>query len=168
MSLHELTACTYYKLAIDRGLRGCDPDGEARDHAYVGVPRVAPVSAPVSAPASAAGEGSAAERAPPDVASDRGGPDGPIGCAEAREAREVSDADIDEAVRLAPLALAAVYEESAAECQRVAATQGWTTVFAQSEAGFEQVRLLARWTLHPGSIQARQPCPPRILLRAGA
>ena len=28
LSLHELTACIYYKLAIDRGLRGCDPDAE--------------------------------------------------------------------------------------------------------------------------------------------
>jgi len=28
MSLHELTACIYYKLAIDRGLRGCVPDEE--------------------------------------------------------------------------------------------------------------------------------------------
>jgi hypothetical protein len=30
LSLHELTACIYYKLAIDRGLRGCDPEGELR------------------------------------------------------------------------------------------------------------------------------------------
>ena len=33
LSLHELTACIYYKLAIDRGLRGCDPDSEDREHA---------------------------------------------------------------------------------------------------------------------------------------
>ena len=32
LSLHELTACIYYKLAIDRGLRGCDPDGELISH----------------------------------------------------------------------------------------------------------------------------------------
>ena len=32
MSLHELTACIYYKLAIDRGLRGCKPDGEFNAH----------------------------------------------------------------------------------------------------------------------------------------
>jgi hypothetical protein len=33
MSLHELTACIYYKLAIDRGLRGCNPEGERIAHA---------------------------------------------------------------------------------------------------------------------------------------
>ena len=33
MSLHELTACIYYKLAIDRGLRGCNPDSELVAHA---------------------------------------------------------------------------------------------------------------------------------------
>lgn len=31
-SLHELTACIYYKLAIERGLRGCHPDGELQAH----------------------------------------------------------------------------------------------------------------------------------------
>lgn len=32
ISLHELTACVYYKLAIERGLRGCYPDSEAEEH----------------------------------------------------------------------------------------------------------------------------------------
>ncbi len=32
LSLHELTACVYYKLAIERGLRGCYPDSEAEEH----------------------------------------------------------------------------------------------------------------------------------------
>lgn len=32
ISLHELTACIYYKLAIDRGLRGCNPDDEYKAH----------------------------------------------------------------------------------------------------------------------------------------
>lgn len=32
MSLHELTACIYYKIAIERGLRGCNPDGELFAH----------------------------------------------------------------------------------------------------------------------------------------
>jgi pimeloyl-ACP methyl ester carboxylesterase len=31
-SLHELTACVYYKLAIDRGLRGCQPDLPLETH----------------------------------------------------------------------------------------------------------------------------------------
>jgi hypothetical protein len=32
MSLHELTACIYYKLAIERGARGCFPDEEFYHH----------------------------------------------------------------------------------------------------------------------------------------
>ena len=32
LSLHELTACVYYKLAIERGLRGCNPDSEEVAH----------------------------------------------------------------------------------------------------------------------------------------
>ena len=43
LSLHELTACIYYKLAIDRGLRGCDPDGEFRSHQ---IPHTDPLAEP--------------------------------------------------------------------------------------------------------------------------
>lgn len=32
MSLSELTACIYYKMAIDRGLRGCHPENELHIH----------------------------------------------------------------------------------------------------------------------------------------
>lgn len=32
LSLHELTACVYYKLAIERGLRGSNPEGERLAH----------------------------------------------------------------------------------------------------------------------------------------
>ena len=32
INLHELTACVYYKLAIERGLRGCFPECEAEEH----------------------------------------------------------------------------------------------------------------------------------------
>jgi hypothetical protein len=32
ISLHELTACIYYKLAIERGVRGCYPDEEFYQH----------------------------------------------------------------------------------------------------------------------------------------
>lgn len=33
-----MTACIYYKLAIERGLRGCDPNGEFRAHGECGEP----------------------------------------------------------------------------------------------------------------------------------
>jgi hypothetical protein len=39
LSLHELTACVYYKLAIERGLRGSNPQAERLAHA----PRARPV-----------------------------------------------------------------------------------------------------------------------------
>ena len=35
-----MTACIYYKLAIERGLRGCDPDGEFRAHGECGDPPI--------------------------------------------------------------------------------------------------------------------------------
>ena len=107
ISLHELTACIYYKLALDRGLRGCDPDGELREH-----------------------ERHAEERRRPAAAGDVPA----IECADLH-------ADLNEAIRISPLALQAsslavsssrsrnpfqpqaVYEESAVECQRVALLQ---------------------------------------------
>jgi len=36
-SIHELTACVYYKLAIERGIRGCNPDCELISHAPTAV-----------------------------------------------------------------------------------------------------------------------------------
>lgn len=33
-SIHELTACIYYKLAIERGMRGCHVDDEDVAHKY--------------------------------------------------------------------------------------------------------------------------------------
>ena len=35
-SIHELTACIYYKLAIERGIRGCNVDKEFIDHGRQG------------------------------------------------------------------------------------------------------------------------------------
>ena len=107
ISLHELTACIYYKLALDRGLRGCDPDGELREH-----------------------ERHAEERRRLAAAGD----------VPAIEGADLQ-ADLNEAIRISPLALQAsslavsssrsrhpfqpqaVYEESAVECQRVALLQ---------------------------------------------
>ena len=37
ISLHELTACIYYKLAINRGVRGCMPDEEHICHRSVNI-----------------------------------------------------------------------------------------------------------------------------------
>jgi hypothetical protein len=37
LSIRQMTACIYYKLAIERGLRGCDPEGEFRAHGMCGL-----------------------------------------------------------------------------------------------------------------------------------
>lgn len=104
ISLHELTACIYYKLALDRGLRGCDPDGELREHERHAEERRR---------LAAAGEGPAGDGADLQL-------------------------DLNEAIRISPLALQAVYEESAVECQRVAQLQGWRTILCCSESAPEQ------------------------------
>ena len=36
-SIHELTACIYYKLAIERGIRGCNVHKEFDDHGRMGM-----------------------------------------------------------------------------------------------------------------------------------
>ena len=46
--------------------------------------------------------------------------------------------DLNEAIRLAPLALQAVYEESPLECQRLATSQGWCTILCCTESAPEQ------------------------------
>jgi hypothetical protein len=89
MSLHELSACIYYKLAVDRGVRGCDPGGEQASHERLGTQ---------------------------------------VGVNE----------DVVEAIRLAPLALQAVYAEQEEELQRLAGCRGWDTLFCSLRAAPEQ------------------------------
>ena len=36
-SIHELTACIYYKLVIERGIRGCNVDKEFDNHGQMGM-----------------------------------------------------------------------------------------------------------------------------------
>ena len=95
LSLHELTACIYYKLAIDRGLRGVTPELEHAQHT----------------------ECSSDER---------------LHCC------GVSPELLEEAIRLAPLALTAVYESDPVECQRIAALQRWETIYTYNESAPEQ------------------------------
>ena len=46
--------------------------------------------------------------------------------------------ELNEAIRLVPLALQAVYEESPSECQRVAASQNWVTIYSCNESAAEK------------------------------
>jgi Lipase (class 3) len=128
LSLHELTACIYYKLAIDRGLRGCDPEGERVAHTVK--PKARSGSGAVSA-------GDIAEEKRPyggfeSQNSEEADDDDPSAC------EEVEEEELDDIIRFAPLALSAVYEESSADVQRLALAQGWATIFISSQSAPEQ------------------------------
>lgn len=113
MSIHELTACVYYKLAIERGIRGCNPDSELISHA------------------------------PTEGLEDSGGQHfsrsgRTMGSSSSSSSycycRSADDDDIDHAISLAPLALNIVYEEDPADCQRLAKLQGWDLIFTNAES----------------------------------
>lgn len=135
MSLHELTACIYYKLAIDRGLRGCVPDEEhlsQREYA----------DSPLSH-TSGHSNGcidldehmhSLHDNTTKDESQRKLSPCLLMGEDEnlyenPRRRLQPEDAELEEALRFAPLSLTAVYEESAVECQRLASLQGWSLVY---------------------------------------
>ena len=111
LSLHELTACIYYKIAIDRGLRGCDPQGELVAHSQT----------PPSADSKVTeGAVESLDELDDSVCED------------------VREDELDDIIRFAPLALSAVYEEGAADMQRLAYTQGWSTIFISAQSAPEQ------------------------------
>ena len=128
ISLHELTACIYYKLAIERGLRGCSPTAEAIAHddtdfsGYVPYVRESntgparPVLRPLGAP----------PPLPPPPAAER--PPGGFGCTEATED------DLEEIMKFTPMALTFAYCPSPVECERLAHTIGYDTLYFHNES----------------------------------
>ena len=135
LSLHELTACIYYKLAIDRGLRGCDPDGEHKTHRVVSTFKQSTRSADAlhrdntdtdTSPDSMRVDSTALN----DVSESSATCD--------NKCEDAEEWELNEVIRLAPLALSAVYEESPADMQRLALAQGWTTVFISAQSAPEQ------------------------------
>lgn len=129
LSLHELTACIYYKLAIDRGLRGCDPEGERVAH------KVKPARGSSTDGAVCAGDIGDKKRSDGSTESHNSEEDDdedPSAC------EELEEEELDDIIRFAPLALSAVYEESSADVQRLALAQGWATVFISSQSAPEQ------------------------------
>lgn len=141
MTLHELTACIYYKLAIDRGLRGCNPEGEKIAHAphlssmhfdrslsggvvhttnaYYGTTRS-------GGGAATAGGGSGRGAMSPTSLDDVSKEDYDCNVAHMD--------DIEKAIKYAPLALKIVYEANPVDCQRLAKSQGWDTIYTNSES----------------------------------
>ena len=122
-SLHELTACVYYKLAIERGLRGCEPDSELKAHQTTKSFNDADIEqAKICNTSYLENKG---------VEDQNRFNEQNIYCGDAR------DSDIENSIRLAPLALKIVYEETAFDCQRLAKTQGWETIFTNIENELE-------------------------------
>eukprot|EP01041_Mallomonas_annulata_P006796 gene6796-13763_t len=113
LSLHELTACTYYKLALDRGLRGCDPEGEHCMHLHQHQHLEGNNDAGINASGIFLNGIEDNDSYVPDI-------------------------EIDEAIRYAPFALAFVYEEQSTEMQRLAAQQGYQTIFVHTDAAPEK------------------------------
>lgn len=109
LSLHELTACIYYKLAIDRGIRGCDPNGEHILHEEQSQEQERIYYGSIGEEAQSSGN-----------------------------TRSALLKDLDEAIKYAPLALQAVYEQSEIECQRLAFSQGWCTILCCVDSAPEQ------------------------------
>lgn len=97
ISLSELTACIYYRLAIERGIRGTDPEGEHKLHYPEGMePGDDPYCSPVPLPS------------------------------------------VELIIDYASMALMLVYEENPVECQRIATTQGYSCICAETVSKAEK------------------------------
>jgi hypothetical protein len=120
-SLHELTACVYYKLAIDRGLRGCQPDAALETHRDTDLQRrvweqfALLDEAPASASAGGGGGG--------------GGSGAPL-----HDCRPATERDLALAIRYAPLALDVVYEDHELDMRRLARHHGLELLCSNASA----------------------------------
>mmetsp|Transcript_4943 Transcript_4943/g.6803 ORF Transcript_4943/g.6803 Transcript_4943/m.6803 type:complete len:1165 (+) Transcript_4943:24-3518(+) len=120
-SIHELTACIYYKLAIERGIRGCNIDSEELVHS---------------------------QKQSNDCGNNSSDSDSSKNTATSEEeeysCEPAEDADLKEAIRLAPLAMKIAYERRAVDCQRLARLLGWDTICSNADES--------------PSLQPEQPC----------
>jgi hypothetical protein len=151
LSLHELTACIYYKLAIDRGLRGSFPEEEFLDHQEI-QPANEPESNIMKEIMSTASNlfisnndndnNIGDNNSNNDFNNNNSNPNkdniGNDTDPTDQSCKDVGDEDIDILLRFAPLALNIAYEESAVECQRIALSQGWSTIYTINESVPEQ------------------------------
>lgn len=142
-----MTACIYYKLAIDRGLRGCKPDHELQTHTQYTPEECARIVSrhggginqcvferekrgfvPLIEKQFNDSWGSSDENAEAGDSTKFSS----TGCSRA------SDDDIEEALLYAPVALEFVYSSSCVDAQRLAMSQGWETIFFKETAEPEQ------------------------------
>eukprot|EP01035_Chromulina_nebulosa_P021317 gene21317-27619_t len=123
MSLHVLTACIYYKLAVDRFLRGCYPEDEHNAHS----PVVSSEQSPPTTSSLSSSSSSYISDSKEDKHSDNNyQTDGNNGSS------NYNDSDLKDAIKFAPLALRAAYMESLVESQRLAGLQGWELIYGET------------------------------------
>lgn len=115
LSIRQLTACIYYKLAIERGLRGCDPDGELRAHVACPDSRWKQIAGSQKSTSTSSAYIHAQEEADRESA---------------RHCKLVDDFILNEFIRYASIALLVAYEENSVECQRLAELQGFQTLIS--------------------------------------
>jgi len=138
ISLQELTACIYYKLAIDRGLRGCKTDSELLSHTKVPVHFTGESVTNFVFEREKRGYEPARAAASWEAPTEESSESIEDHSSSSDNCSRASDSDIDEAILYAPLALEFVYNPSRVDAQRLAASQGWDTIFFKETAEPEQ------------------------------
>ena len=142
--LHELSCALYYKMALDRGKRGCRPEEEHLLHLAAAASASAARDSAASSGAGVGAENEEGDRSKRERESSTDGSVSEIGDDNDNQKwPETAKADAAEveltlAVEMAPLALAAVYQSSDVELQRVAASVGYRTLFACLDSRPEQ------------------------------
>jgi pimeloyl-ACP methyl ester carboxylesterase len=105
-SLHELTACVYYKLAIDRGLRGCQPDLPLETHRDTDMQRRMWQQYSLLEDDDEDGDQSSSNALP------------------SHDCRHATERDVSLAIQYAPLALDIVYENNELDMRRLGKYHG--------------------------------------------
>lgn len=125
LSLHELTACIYYKIAIERGLRGCNPTAEAIDHDDYAFQVYSNEKDQEGNPMSSQLPGPLTVNPIPVRSSPLGETNDGI--------YEVEDGELESMIEFAPMALEFAYLPSPVDCERLAHAVGYDTLFFHNE-----------------------------------
>ena len=152
ISLQELTACIYYKIALERGLRGCNSDTELNAHAeYTESECREKLGHLVShsqdedsnfifeyekrgqSASSTDSSGRISGQEEPTVPGKHNPPS-----ADGKKCCRATDGELEDAIRFAPIALDFVYNKSPVDTQRLASSQGWTTLYIKDSTEPEQ------------------------------
>lgn len=121
LSWHMLTACTYYKLALDRRMRGSEPEGEWMEHG---------------------GEGNVHTPSTSFIHTHTPHTNSHTGTSHTgtlhTSSTYIPTETLKEATRLAPLALFGVYESCLMTMQQYCETLGYRLLYANTDSGKEK------------------------------